>query len=287
VQRVAAAILDELGPRTAYAIDGVGGGRVRVFSTFAVVDPASSPDLAVTSEAPGYEGSFLVGTEVPVGDWSVTNSGTATAQNVIVSVVVATDPSLASGVVHRVPLTSVALLAPRANLSGSEASIVLPVGMDPGVYFVGIRVNSNSETGIPEASYENNQRATQITVRSLPEPIGTLSDPSFEVSCLNCIPFIDPPFGGETFISAITIHLNFTGVTVPGGYIHRVTESGGSFAANIPIAPGLTGDVSYVDHTWFGGSSSELTQQTWRFTYVWPGGQSNEIVMVVPRGDMQ
>ena len=85
--------------------------------------------------------------------------------------VVATDASLTSGVVTRVELARVASLAPLASLSGSEASIVLPEGIAPGTYFVGVRVSSNSELGIPESSYLNNQVATAIQVGAPSPPI--------------------------------------------------------------------------------------------------------------------
>lgn len=282
-QRVASAILGQLAPRTAYAIDGIGGGNLRVFSTFAVVDPASSPDLAVTSEVPGFEGSFLRGTTVPLGSWAVTNRGTATAQNVIVSVIVATDVNLTSGVVRRVDLTSAASLAPRANLGGSEASITLPDDMAPGSYFVGFRVVSNNELGIQEQDYSNNAAATPVEVRRPPEPIGILSQPSFELACLNCYPI------NETGLSSVlTYTVQYSGVTQPEGYFRIVTESGNFVNADsIFTTPGLTGTLTFQSGLWFGGAGSSVTQQTKRITYVWPRGSSNEVLLVVPRGDMQ
>ena len=163
--RLASAVFAHLAPREAWAIDGIGGGRVSVFSTFGVVDPGGRPDLSVTIDPPGHEGSFAPGDVVPIGSWSVTNVGTAKARVVVAHFEVGADPESGGGsVVHTIAGDAEQGLAPGESLSGSGASVTLPLDLANGTYYVGVSAVINDVDGLTESNYANNQQAIPIEV---------------------------------------------------------------------------------------------------------------------------
>ena len=169
--RFASAVFGRLAPRQAWAIDGIGGGRLSVFSTFGVVDPAGRPDISVNTDPQGFEGSFAPGDVVPIGSWSVTNAGTATARFVGAGFTVARDSMLTVGVVYSAPAGNADALAPGQSFGGSGASATLPLGIADGVYYVGVRAEINDEGGATDPNIFNNRGTVRIDVRSPVVPL--------------------------------------------------------------------------------------------------------------------
>ena len=174
--RFASAVFDRVAPRPAWAIDGIGGGRFSVFSTFGVVDPAGRPDLSVNIDPPGFEGSFAPGDVVQLGSWSVANNGTARARSVVARFIVATDPEFTTEAVFSAGAGSADGLAPGQSFGGSGATVTLPLDLENGVYYVGVSAVANDVDGLTDANFSNNQQAMRIEVFT--PVIGRIEHPS-------------------------------------------------------------------------------------------------------------
>jgi hypothetical protein len=171
-RRLAAAVGRALTPRDAYAIDGVGGGLTSFFSTFAVVDPQSAPDLQTdTLYGPAMPAYIVPGDSLPFGNWAVRNVGTATATGVTVGVVIATDSALTTGATPLASLTSLdsldtaATLAPRSTLGGVAPRVQIPRTFAPGIYYVGVRATITGN-GLADANHANDAQSVRIEVRA-------------------------------------------------------------------------------------------------------------------------
>ena len=159
--RFASAVFGRLAPREAWAIDGIGGGRLSVFSTFGVVDPAGRPDISATFDPPAHEGSYTPGDVVQLGSWSVSNIGTAKARVVVARFVVYNDGGT---VVNTIAGDAEQGLAPGESLGGSGASVTLPLGLANGTYYVAVRGVINDVDGLFESNYDNNEQVIPIDV---------------------------------------------------------------------------------------------------------------------------
>jgi hypothetical protein len=175
-RRLAAAVGRALTPRDAYAIDGLGGGLTAFFSTFAVVDPQSAPDLQADTTYGGSMPAYVVpGGSLPAASWAVRNIGTATATGVAVDVVIASDSTLTTSATPLASLGTSAALAPRATLSGTAPSVLIPRTLPPGIYYVGVRA-SIADGGLADANDANNSGSARIEVRAEEFlPLGTLN----------------------------------------------------------------------------------------------------------------
>jgi len=162
IVRVASALAGHFAPREAWAIDGIGGGRVSVFSDFGVVDPEGVPDMSVPSVpslllVPGPSSDSL-----EVGGWSVRNDGTATATNVVAQVVVAHDSMLTSGIVAATTLGQAATLVPRDSLTGGGLAVNVPADTLGGPYYVGVRVTQGGEGSLADPTPANNVVSVRV-----------------------------------------------------------------------------------------------------------------------------
>ena len=199
-RRLASALFEQAAPAPAWAIDGIGGGRLSVFSTFAVVDPAGLPDLSVTTDPQLFEGSFAPGDVVPIGNWSVTNTGTATARNVAAGFGVARDSMLTAGVVLGATAGNAASLAPGQSFGGTGASVALPQGIADGTYYVGVRAELNGEGGLADVNIFNNRHTVRIDVRSPATPLTfVLADAATPV-----VQFGGPPLECATYTEQLS-----------------------------------------------------------------------------------
>lgn len=162
--RFASAVFERVAPRKALAIDGIGGGQFSFFSTFGIVDPAGRPDLSVITDPASFEGTFSPGDVVPIGNWSVTNNGTATARFVAAGFTVAQDSMLTQGTVLGAPAGNVDALEPGQSFGGSGASVTLPLGLANGFYYVGVRAEIDDEGGLADPTIFNNRHTVRIEV---------------------------------------------------------------------------------------------------------------------------
>lgn len=160
--RAALALAGHFAPREAWAIDGIGGGRVSVFSDFGVVDPEGVPDMSVPSVPPLLLVPGPSSDSLEVGAWSVRNDGTATATNVVAQVVVAHDSMLTSGIVAATTLGDAATLAPRDSLTGGGLTVNVPADTSGGPYYVGIRVTQGGEGSLADPSPANNVVSVRV-----------------------------------------------------------------------------------------------------------------------------
>ena len=169
VERVASALLDAVKPREAWAIDGLGGGRLSVFSTVAVVDPQGVPDLEIDAAPSVIDVSGDGGEALQIGSFSLRNTGTATAEDVSATVVAATDSLLTTGVIASASLDEEAsALAPGATLSFGASSLDIPADAAAGSYFVGVRASISGESDLGESNFVNNLQSVRVNVGSVP-----------------------------------------------------------------------------------------------------------------------
>lgn len=180
VHRLSVAARGLVTPREAYAIDVGMGGEALFFSTFAVVDPLSKADLALSAlPAPQFSLStttFAGGEEVPSPTWSVTNIGSGTSAPFTSSVIIATDSLLS------LPVTTYArggagYLVPGSSFGYSTFTLTMPTS--PGTYFVGVKI---LPTG-PDSSAANNLVSIRVEVGGFDLAV----QPGFSVSPVSIV----------------------------------------------------------------------------------------------------
>ena len=271
--RLASAIFGQLQPREAWAIDGLGGGRVSLFSSFATVDPASAPDLDVSTDPAAFAGSFAPGDVVPIGSWSVSNAGTATVRSVTAEFRVARDSMLTVDVANSAPAGAGATLVPGQSFSGSEASIALPAGLADGVYFVGVRAASGFEGGLADANIYNNRHTVRINVQSPTTPLTY----AIANAATPVVPFGNAPTQCDSYteqMTGINASITLPGAQEGGGGMtlttieQLVTECGATplpISQQSYIAGNVTRDGDVVTAT-FVPNPNNLPQATLEFT---------------------
>jgi hypothetical protein len=127
-------------PNDVYAIDIGGGGFAEFFSTFGVVDPQSKQDLAqsTTSYFAPLMTTLVVGDQLPLQSWSVTNLGSGTSGAFTSEIVIASDSLLTTQVLPSTPIGGAPSLVPGASFPYAARSVAMPTA--PGTYYVGTRI---------------------------------------------------------------------------------------------------------------------------------------------------
>jgi probable HAF family extracellular repeat protein len=171
LRTVASAVGRFISPRSAYAIDGGGGGDVMDFSNFAVVDPLSAPDLAPGAGFSLSQTSGLPGAAITVNASSVLNSGTGTSPSFAASLVVATDSALTLGATTLRTDIDATALPPGSSFGMASQLTALPAV--PGTYYIGVRVDPAN--AVAESDESNNFVSMKVTVLN-PSPSYTIAD---------------------------------------------------------------------------------------------------------------
>ena len=136
---VANAIGRALTPRSLYAIDRGGGGELFLFSHFGTVDPQSRPDVAPS----GFSLSSTraqQGGAISINEWEIANPGTAAAVHVGGRILLATDTALSEGAILLDSIATVNALPPGHPEVVAARAVTIPVGLENGRYFLGVRL---------------------------------------------------------------------------------------------------------------------------------------------------
>ena len=164
--RVGNGVLEAMTPKTAYAIDQGGGGKLKILSPINDVDPLGTPDLSVESfgiaGAPPPPPSFQAGSHVPV-DYTVKNIGTATGG------APATIHLYRPGGVEGPPPIDLVLssfsipsLVPGSSDIHTSVDVVIPATAPLGAY--SLRLQLGTDPTFPDLNSDNNIASIAITV---------------------------------------------------------------------------------------------------------------------------
>jgi hypothetical protein len=159
LRTVASAVGRFIAPRSAYAIDGGGGGDVMDFSNFAVVDPDGAPDRAVQSVGMS-PATAHAGDHVTLS-YSVKNVGTATGTSVPATLRLSTTPTISAASPLLAPVT-IPAQPPGAVDTVASVDAILPSTLAPGTWYVGLLVADDPT--FPDANLSNNSASSAVTI---------------------------------------------------------------------------------------------------------------------------
>jgi uncharacterized membrane protein len=221
VGRFADAVGRLMTPKSAYAIDGGGGGETLFFSDFVVLDPQGAADETIGTfrlqELEGYPGGTVHLTALRTA-----NIGTAAGGVDTTEVRFSTDTTITTDDTQ-IGTFFFPALAPGEVPDSASGDLVIPEGTAPGTYFIGALADASNL--IPESNESNNSLSVRITVLD--------PTPQYSVAAL-------PTLGPDTAVAA---DINNSGVIVG--------------QSRIPNAPGAPAN-RFAAVYWSGGTIHQL-----------------------------